>query len=306
MPSLRSAISLNNGTPPLDAWTILVDWFATLAFTVCCPGLPYSDHEMPNQLDEELSRLDAALAEAERQALAVVSTVRQLRRQAAIGVLAGLHRRLQQLPAGSQPLAAALTEASRSFDYDAEAAFADGSYLAELQAAAGAKSLVLVEREGRITAFPLLLKLEPSMPAIRVGRKLERQLRPGVLTGLLKKAQDSATFNAATFLMMLFRAAAILAPVDGLAEEPRPGVVVPLLDIYDVLTLRPGQAAEYPREAFAVHVLQLDRAPDTLTKEGQRFSLPASTSSKGKSRLTVYDESGAEHIYVGISFRGNG
>jgi hypothetical protein len=264
------------------------------------------DPEMPNQLDDELNRLDAALADAERQALAVVSAIRQLRRQAATGVLAGLPRRLQQLPASSEPLAAALTEASRSFDYDAEAAFADGSYLAELQAAAEAKSLVLVEREGRITAFPLLLKLEPSVPAIRVGRKLERQLRPGVLTGLLKKAQDSATFNAATFLATLFRAAAILAPADNRADEPRPGVVIPLLDIYDVLTLRPGQAAEYPREAFAVHVLQLDRAPDTRTKGGHRFSLPASTGSKGKSRLTVYDETGAEHIYVGISFRGHG
>jgi hypothetical protein len=163
------------------------------------------------RLDEELDRLDAALADAEHQALAIVSAVRQLRRQAATGVLAGLPRRLQQLPASLEPLTAALTDASRSFDYDAEAGFADGSYLTELQAVAEAKSLVLVEREGRITAFPLLLKLEPSVPAIRVGRKLERQLRPGVLTGLLKKAQDSTTFNAATFLATLFRAAAILA-----------------------------------------------------------------------------------------------
>jgi hypothetical protein len=261
---------------------------------------------MPKQLDGELSRLDTALADAERQALAVLSAVRQLRRQAATGVLAGLLRRLQQLPATVEPLAAALTDATHSFDYDAEAAFADGSFLTELQAAAEAKSLVLVERDGRITAFPLLLKLEPSMPAIRVGRKLERQLRPGVLTGLLKKAQDSATFNPATFLAMLFRAATILVPADNRADEPRPGAVIPLLEIYDVLTLRPGQAAEYPREAFAVHVLQLDRAPDTRTKGGHRFSLPASTGSKGKSRLTVYDETGAEHIYVGIAFRGLG
>jgi hypothetical protein len=261
---------------------------------------------MPHSLDEELSQLDAALAEAERQASAIVTATRQLRRQATTGVLAGLARRLQQLPASAEPLTAALTAASRSFDYDAEAAFADGSYLAELQAAAETKSLVLVEREGRITAFPLLLKLEPSVPAIRVGRKLERQLRPGVLTGLLKKAQDSATFNAASFLATLFRAAAILAPTDNRADEPRPGVVVPLLDIYDVLTLRPGQAADYPREAFAVHVLLLDRAPDTRTKGGHSFSLPASTGSKGKSRLTVYDEAGAEHVYVGIAFRGHG
>ncbi len=221
-------------------------------------------------------------------------------------MLSGMQRRLEQLPAYSEPLAAALTEASRSFDYDAEQAFGDGSYLKELLEVAKAKSLVLIEREGRITAFPLLLKLEPSVPAIRLGRKLERQLRPETLIGLLKKAQDSAAFNATAFLNTLFRAATHLAPSDGRGDEPKPGAVVPLVDIYDLLTLRPGAAADYPREAFAVDVLRLDRTPDTRTRGGHRFSLPASTGSKGRSRLTVYDETGAEHVYVGIAFRGNG
>lgn len=258
---------------------------------------------MSTQLDDELGRLDAALATAERHAKAALSGVRTLRRQAATGVVAGLPRRLEQLPAAAEPLAEALRTASTSFSYDAEAAFAGGSYLQQLQAAAAAKDLVLVERDGRITAFPLLLKLEPSIPAVRVGRKLERRIRPGVLTGLLKQAQDSSAFNAEAFLEMLFRAATHLARANGCADEPRPGAVVPLLDIYELLTLRPGTAAEYPRAAFAVDLLRLDRAPDTRTRRGgHRFSLPASTSSKGRSRLTVYDEHGAEHVYVGIAF----
>jgi hypothetical protein len=82
--------------------------------------------------------------------------------------------------------------------------------------------------------------------------------------------------------------------------------VVLLLDIYELLTLRPGAASEYSREAFAVDVLRLDRAPDTRTKRGHAFSLPASTGSKGRSRLTVYDETGTEHVYVGIAFRSAG
>jgi hypothetical protein len=258
---------------------------------------------MPAQLDAELGRLDAALAVAERQAKTVLSAVRTLRRQAAAGLLAGLPRKLDQLPASAAPLADALQSASTAFGYDAEAAFADGSYLKELQVAAAAKGLVLVERDGRITAFPLLLKLEPAIPAVRVGRKLERQLSPGLLTTLLKKAQDSAAFNAEAFLDMLFKAATHLARADARADEPRPGAVVALLDIYELLTLRPGAAADYPREAFAVDVLRLDRAPDTSTKRGHSFSLPASTGSKGRSRLTVYDEQGAEHVYVGIAFR---
>lgn len=258
---------------------------------------------MATQLEEELTRLDAALSVAERQAKAVMAGVRALRRQAATGVVAGLSRKLEQLPTAAEPLATALAAASTSFGYDAEAALADGHYLKELLAAAAAKGLVLVERDGRITAFPLLLKLEPAIPAVRVGRKLERQIRPGVLTSLLKKAQESSAFNAEAFLETLFKAATHLARTDARGDEPAEGAVVSLLDIYELLTLRPGAAAEYPREAFAVDILRLDRAPDTRTRRGHHFSLPASTGSKDRSRLTVYDEHGAEHVYVGIAFR---
>ena len=268
---------------------------------------------MSTNLDDELGRLDTALAMAERHAKAALTAVRALRRQAAGGIVAGLSRRLEQLPATAAPLAEALAAASASFAYDAEAAFASGAYLQALQAEAAARGLVLVERDGRITAFPLLLKLEPGIPAVRVGRRLERQLRPAVLTALLKKAQDSAGFNAEAFLETLFRAAIHLAPAQmassGLQPDgprpdgPRPGAVVALTDIYDLLTLRPGTAADYTREAFAVDLLRLDRAPDTRTRRGHGFSLPASTGSKGRQRLTVYDEHGAEHVYVGIAFR---
>jgi len=261
---------------------------------------------MSTHLGEELGQLDAALAVAERHAKTVLSGVRALRRLAAVGNVAGLPRKLDQLPATSDPLVDALRTASTAFGYDAEAAFASGAYLQELQAAAAAKGVVLVERDGRITAFPLLLKLEPATSAVRVGRKLERQIRPETLTLLLKKAQDSSAFNAEAFLEMLFKAATHLARADARADEPRAGAVVPLLDIYELLTLRPGAAAEYPREAFAVDVLRLDRVPDTRTRRGHAFSLPASTGSKGRSRLTVYDERGAEHVYVGIAFRGAG
>jgi hypothetical protein len=258
---------------------------------------------MSTNLDQELDRLDTALAAAERQAMAVLAGIKGLRRQAATGTVAGLAKKLEQLPAAAAPLAEVLRAAGENFDYDAEAAFSDGAYLAALRAEAATKGLVMVERDGRITAFPLLLKLEPGIPAVRIGKKLERQLRPGVLTGVLKKAQDSAAFNPEAFLEMLFRAATHLARADARADEPAPGAVVPLLDIHELLTLRPGAAAEYPREAFAVDLLRLDRAPDTTTRRGHRFSLPASTGSKGRARLTVYDEHGAEHVYVGIAFR---
>jgi hypothetical protein len=69
-----------------------------------------------------------------------------------------------------------------------------------------------------------------------------------------------------------------------------------------LLTLLPAAAADYPREVFVCDLLRLNREPDTRTRGGLGFSLPASTGSKGQDRLTVYDERGVEHIFVGIRF----
>lgn len=249
-------------------------------------------------LEQELTRLDAALVIAERQGAAVVRAMKELRQQVKTGLLAGLSRRLAQLPEVAVPLTEALAVVAGSFSYDPQAAFADGSYLTELCDAAERAGVVLVEREGRITAFPLLLKLEPAAPGVRVGRRLEREIRPARLAGLLKTAQARTGFSAVGFLDMLFRAARVLSGGDPVGA----GTVVGLLEIHHLLTLRPGAASDYPQEAFAVDLLRLDRAPDTRTRQGYRFRLPASTSSKGSGRLTVYDEAGAEHAYVGIAF----
>ena len=66
--------------------------------------------------------------------------------------------------------------------------------------------------------------------------------------------------------------------------------------------MHPAAAADYSREEFACDLLRLDRAPDTRTRSGHGFSLPASTGSKGRNRLTMFDEEGDERVFVGIRF----
>jgi hypothetical protein len=65
----------------------------------------------------------------------------------------------------SEPLAAA----AAALDYDVAAAFASGAWLDELAAAAQAAGVVLVRRDGRVTAYPVALRLTDARRACESG-----------------------------------------------------------------------------------------------------------------------------------------
>jgi hypothetical protein len=256
-------------------------------------------------LAQQLSDLDRQLSEAERLAKAALKSVHDLRRAAAQGQLAAIDRQFEQAPRQLDQARTALAEARAGFSYDAAAEMASGAYTAELREAAAAQGVVIVERDGRLTAFPLLLRLEPRTAAVRIGSRMERRLNPPLLADVLRKAQASQGFRPAAVLDRLFAAYARLAPAlqPGWRDTtPGPGPIVPLLDLHAVLTLLPEAEAAYPREAFACDLLRLNRAPDTLTRGGHRFVLSASTATKGRNLLRVYDERGDESVFAGISF----
>ena len=264
---------------------------------------------MENSFEQQITALDHLLADSEKHGKALLARVRGLRKKAAAGELSPLAGLFDPVPRQVEQFAASIETARDALRYDAAAALTDGSYLAELQAEAQAQGVVLTERDGRLSAFPLLLKLEPRTPGVRIGRKLERRLRPSLLIALLRQAQAATDFDAARVLGQMFAVYGTLARIvqpSWRADSLGDGPVVALNDIHAALTVLPVAAASYPREAFAVDLLRLNRLPDTRTSGGHRFSLPASTGSKGRDRLTVYDETGGEHIYVGIRFSRDG
>ena len=264
---------------------------------------------MDGAFESQIATLDQRLAESEKHAKSLLARVRAMRKKTNAGEFGQTASLFEPVPRLIEQLQAYLQVARDALTYDSTQALADGSYLAELQAEAAAHDLVLTERDGRLTAFPLLLKLDAKAGGIRIGRRLERRLRPAVVVDLLRKAQTTSRFDAGRFLQQLFDAYAYLAPVaqsGWRADHAGAGPVVALNDLHALMTMLPAAAADYPREQFVCDLLRLDRAPDTLTSTGHRFSLPASTGTKGRNRLTVYDETGAERVFVGIQFaRGN-
>jgi hypothetical protein len=257
-------------------------------------------------IEQGFADLEAQLAEAERRASGLHAAVRRLLKAAHEGTVRPLADGLAQARAQAAEFAAALDAVTPPTGDDIAASFRDGSYLADLKAHAAEAGLGLIDRDGRISAYPLVLRLDPGAQAVRVGRRLERRIRPSFLVGLLRAIQARPErFQPRAFLDRLFSAYRPLATgVDAKwrPDATGPGPLVPLLDLHDLLTLLPVAATDYPVEEFACDLLRLDRQPDATTAQGHRFGFAAATGTKGRKRLTVFDEQGAQHEFFAIRF----
>ena len=250
-------------------------------------------------LETTFETWEAGLARLEQRAAQVLRAAKQLRKAAQDGALAGAAAAQTALRDSAARLAETVAKDAELPAINIPAAFEDGSFLTELSAAAKAANVTLVQRDGRITAYPVVLRLEPRNLGVRIGHKLERRLRPSVLARHLKTIQDRPVrFNARSFLDRLLLAYTALAPGWRAGEGP----LVALAAVHDILTLLPAAAADYPLEEFLVDVLRLDREPDSRSSRGHRFELGGSTGTKGAKRLTVFDETGAQHDYYAVRF----
>ena len=257
-------------------------------------------------LEETLAALDAHLADAEKQAAALLKATRRLRRATMEGAMASLPAAIAAAQADANRTGEPLAKAAAMLDYDVSDAFATGAWLDELAAAAAAAGVVLVRRDGRVTAYPVALRLDGRAQGVRVGRKLEKRIRPSFIAAQLKTLQQRPDrFNAGRFLDRLFTLYESTARTEDPAWRPtRPGQgpLVSLADLHNLLTLLPAAGADYPQEEFVADLLRLDRQPDATARHGHRFELAGSTGRKGGKRLTLFDETGEQHDYYAIRF----
>ena len=254
------------------------------------------------ELEATLTAWEDQLATLERHANSALRSARKLRKAAQEGSVAAFPAAIAALRQDTERLNDAVDQSAHAPTIDIPDAFANGAFLAELAAAAKAADVMLVQRDGRITACPLVLRLEPRAQGVRLGRKLERRLRPSVLIAELKKLQQRPNrFNARVFLDRLLKAYAVLAP-RWQPNRAGDGPLIALADLHEVLTLWPQAAADYPIEEFLCDMLRLNRLPASRTGRGHRFELGGSTGTKGAKRLSAFDETGAQHDFYAIRF----
>ncbi len=164
--------------------------------------------EAAASLEATLDTWETSLARLEQQAAQVLRAAKQLRKAAQDGGRYGdtVGPAQGALRDGMAKLTDMIARDAAMPAIDIPAAFENGSFLAELAQAAATAGVTLVQRDGRITAYPVVLRLEPRNLGVRIGRKLERRLQPRVLVRHLKAIQQRPNrFNARSFLDRMLR-----------------------------------------------------------------------------------------------------
>jgi hypothetical protein len=252
-------------------------------------------------MEAALSELEAKVVDAQKASDALSRALKKLRQAAGAGHLAELEKGLSAISERGRDAEAAAGSLAGAWNFDAKGHLSAG-YAEELLQEAAAQGLKVFERDGRLYAFPLLLRIEARDGAVRVGKKLERRIRPRHLVELIAAMQKRPQrFREERFLALLYEVYRQIAGDAWRKLASGPGPAISLTQIHEMLTLLPG--ADYPIEEFARDLLLLDRQPDLRTKDGARFEFPGSTLSKGgMKRVVVYDENGLERLYIAIRF----
>ncbi|HJU17454.1 MAG TPA: hypothetical protein VJ770_13425 [Stellaceae bacterium] len=253
-----------------------------------------------SEFEESLEALDARLEQVQKLGKSLATAIARARSAVKTGQASEISKGLAAIGQRIAEAEAAAEGLGEEWTFDTASYLSDGRFLDDLKAAAREQGLSLFENDGRIYCFPLLLRVEPRDMAVKIGRRLERRIRPSALARLLARLQKRPQrFREEQFLELLYRTWRRL--VGPAWQGNGRGPVVALSDIHDTLTLLPG--ADYPGEEFARDLLLLDRQPGLRTRDGCRFELPASTLGKGRMRrIVVYDEQGSEHTYIGLRF----
>ena len=254
--------------------------------------------------------LEQALAEIEEQAGDLVKTTKQvmasykkIKDAAKVGDLVKLRKLLEEGKSATLSLGCDFVKTQERLNFDEASYLAGKDFRQELLTTAQQMGVNLYEHDGYLFSYPVLLKILHKERAVSIDRIRESRLRPTVLVKRLKEVQNKPLrFKPQTFLEMLYTAYSIVVAGRGKHLIGK-GTVIPLLELYQLLTLLPWQASEYTRQEFGRDVYLLDKIGTITTKNDQRANFHASTGVRDVSKtLTVIAQGGREKTYYGISF----
>lgn len=255
-------------------------------------------------LEQALSKTEADADATLKTANAVVSSLRRFRAAAKVGNLKEIRSSVDSAEKALATLRQHFANAREGWNIDEGQYFADGFYAKELIAAGQQAGISIFERDDCLYCYPAFIRVSPNDRAVLIDKKREPRVRPSVLAARLKELQTKPpSFKPDAFLEALWKAYSKAVEKRG-KELIKLAPVVLLVEIYEMLTLLPGVAKEYPTQEFIRDIYLLHRSGVDTTRSGAKVSFPSSTGLKsGRAKvLAVIDETGEEKRYYGICF----
>jgi hypothetical protein len=256
------------------------------------------------------ANLEHALVETETNADAVcraattaLRALKKFRAAAQTGNLRELQKLIEASGQAITDLQQQFTKAKTAWRFDEDAYLSNGAFVAELLAAAKQAGVHIYERDDRLYCYPTLIRVLANDRAVVIDKARERRLRPSVLVRHLQELQNRPVrFKSEAFLESLSDAYATAVKT---RDKDRRGAsaVVPLVEIYNLFTLLPGQAKEYSRQEFARDLYLLDQSGVTTTRSGAVISFHAARGNESPSKvIPIVTKDGQAKAYYGVSF----
>lgn len=254
-------------------------------------------------LEQALAKTEADAEATLKAAKSVTRCVGKVRAAAKVGSLRELRTSIELADKAIATLRQQFSNAKEGWNFDEERYLAGGLYSKEIIRVGQQMGVSIYERDERLYCYPVLIRVSSTDKAVSIDRKRESHIRPSVLVTRLKELQRKPPpFRSEAFLEALFKTYSKAVAMRA-KSLPQMSPVIQLLDIYELLTLLPGQAREYTKQEFARDIYLLHSSGIDTTKSGARVRFPVSSATRTPSRIiTVITEAGEERPYHGISF----
>jgi hypothetical protein len=256
-----------------------------------------------SSLEQALAKTEDEADAACKAATAALRALKKFRAAAQVGNLRELQKTIEAAGQAITDLRHQFTTAKTGWDFDADAYLSNGSFVSEVLATAKHTGVRIYERDDRLYCYPSLIRVLPNDQAVVIDKTRERRLRPSVLVHHLQDLQNRPVrFKSEAFLESLHDAYSTAVKTRG-KDRQVTGAIVPLVEIYNLLTLLPGQAKEYSRQEFARDLYLLDQSGVTAVRNGAAVSFHAARGNEAPSKvIPIVMQNGHVKTYYGISF----
>lgn len=177
-------------------------------------------------------------------------------------------------------------------------------YSSELRTVAAVSGINIGERDGHLASFPSVVSVSDER-SVAIDRKKLPGIRPSRVVGKLQENRRKIDrYSPAQFLEALHNVYVHLAKNEmSKSLQTGEGPVVPLIEVYKILTVRPGSTRDYSKVDFARELFGLEYKGLTRTRKGAEVALTGSSGTRQSGTFSFVGPDGQVGTWSGVRFR---